>query len=795
MFSFNKSKDECTSQSNDTPLSPPIQTTEQKTVNETNFIQTIDKHVELVTATLSELLHSEDDASKKELINWILRLVALIPAKYSPTLHQNAGLVEMIKVWTNCNVIRSLLNLIRVFIMSDNRENIDYILTKLIEHSPKSDWVIAYLITLLPNEQTKISHCIQFLLSSRAMKVSITSILAYLSEHNPQAIVDSSKSDLAFLIHLSTTSKPLLNLLAYEAVNAIDVRMLNNLKLNQDLKKEVIYCIFNAPNSFELLKLLFNVSVHPDANQKVKFQSLAILELITYQLHQIVYCTLDKIQSKPLPLIKELQSNSEELVSTLLVNSNQSVLHKIQIRIINLLCVNYGIEYTTDIIFNFLNTLNAQFDHEFSVENESNNQLLINLLRSLRLPFGPALQNCFNNFIESSAEKQPRFWANLYKILETDSSIKIELDTIADKFAEQLQQKHNNLNSLYYILLIMQSCLEKQPFEASKSNHYLCISLSACLMQIINLLATERKNFKSKIIIVNLIQRCMSILARNHSSNCHIICRALIESEVKPVVEKPEIDCQDQIHVNLLKENSNFNSAFKFRKIPLVANKENSIYSTNLNDSFLRRQIILDTIRMCCSNTSNLLAALLVETLTPDVMFNDKSFPDEDFLKVTIERDLYITRKFESYPILWNLTDLIAKESSLRNCSLLVSALLAVQLTQWASPTANKDKVKFTEKLLKLVSTSEMVPATPFKYLPLVLNHLDSWEIYCMLNDVWRFLKDNYHTNSLNLNSNEQKFQVVKHYFERLRIIGGGKMPGNLYVKIFRSLNKEFVKC
>ena len=142
----------------------------------------------------------------------------------------------------------------------------------------------------------------------------------------------------------------------------------------------------------------------------------------------------------------------------------------------------------------------------------------------------------------------------------------------------------------------------------------------------------------------------------------------------------------------------------------------------------------------------------------------------------------YITRQFDSHSILRNLTDLIA-----------------VQLSEWALATVNKsEKVQLTEKLLKLISSSEMVPAVPFKYLPLVLPYLDSWEIYCMLNDLWRFLKDNYHTNSVLPNGDSdgvQKFQVVKHYFERLRIIGSGKVPGPIYVKIFKSLNKEPVQC
>lgn len=759
--------------------------------------------MDLITGTLSDLFKTEDDLSKKNFVNWIIKLLASIPAQYSSS-SENSKLLDKIKLWTDCNVIRSLLDLIKIFIMSDNKENINYILTKLIEHSPNSDWVTAYLITLLPNDKTIISHCIQFLLSSKALKISITSILAYLSEQHPRAIIDSSKSDIAFLINLSTTSRPLLDLIALEAVKEVNIQMLNNLKLNQDLKKEVLYCLFHAPNSFDLLKLLFNVSVHPDANAKVRKQSLAILELITHQLHQLVYSRMTMNQDmEKLPLIKELKNNSKELVCDLLIKSNESILHKIQIRIVHLLCVNYGIEFTTDILFHTLNSLNSNYDHDFNLKdtNQVYNQLLLDLIKSLRLPFGSSLQDCFNSFINSNnidkqIKFQPRFWANLHTVLNSDSAITIELDTITDKFAQQLQEEQLNLNSLYFILLIMQSCLEKQPVEASKSNHYLCISLSACLMQIINLLTSEKKNLKKKIIIINIIQKCMSILSRSqteYKSNCSIICRALIESELKPAAElRPQSDLEDRVYVSLLKENAEFNSSFKFRKIPLVGNSREILERQfSVNDCYLRKQIILDTIRACCSNSSTILASLLVETLIPDVMFNDKSFPDEDFLKVTIERDLSITRKFEMHPILWNLTDLIAKENSLKKCSLLISALLAVQLTSWASPTANKDKLKFTEKLLKLISNSEMVPASPFKCLSLVLSHLDSWEIYCMLNDVWRFLKDTHH--SINLNNLSPKDQ--KNYFERLRIISSGKIPGKLYVKVFRSLYKEAIKC
>lgn len=67
-------------------------------------------------------------------------------------------------------------------------------------------------------------------------------------------------------------------------------------------------------------------------------------------------------------------------------------------------------------------------------------------------------------------------------------------------------------------------------------------------------------------------------------------------------------------------------------------------------------------------------------------------------LKVTIERDLYVARKFESNPVLWDICELIAKAGSLQHCSVLIQALMAVQLCRWSAATAQMDKLEATQK-------------------------------------------------------------------------------------------------
>lgn len=127
---------------------------------------------------------------------------------------------------------------------------------------------------------------------------------------------------------------------------------------------------------------------------------------------------------------------------------------------------------------------------------------------------------------------------------------------------------------------------------------------------------------------------------------------------------------------------------------------------------------------------------------------------------------------------------------------------MAVQLTQWASATANKDKLHITQKyalfcrkcaemltafdfrLFKLMVKGGLLPEVPFGELPKLLPQLGSWEIFCVLNDVWRYLKDN--SSSLPP-ATRPNAPPLRPYIERLRIIMAQNIPGQPYVDIFKN--------
>lgn len=69
-----------------------------------------------------------------------------------------------------------------------------------------------------------------------------------------------------------------------------------------------------------------------------------------------------------------------------------------------------------------------------------------------------------------------------------------------------------------------------------------------------------------------------------------------------------------------------------------------------------------------------------------------------------MERDLHIFRVFEANPILWDLSEMVAKANCLYYCAVLIRALMAVQLTQWASATAGKEKLPYIQKLVNCIT-------------------------------------------------------------------------------------------
>lgn len=152
---------------------------------------------------------------------------------------------------------------------------------------------------------------------------------------------------------------------------------------------------------------------------------------------------------------------------------------------------------------------------------------------------------------------------------------------------------------------------------------------------------------------------------------------------------------------------------------------------------------LVSAIVACCQDSEHqntidgfsYVSLLLVELVSPDVMYNGLPWPEEEFTKVTMERDLQIRRMFRNCPILWSILGLIAcYRPALCYSSVLLRALCASVLHQWRSKSAetmngHKTELMFvTTKLLELLALGQLLPP-PLSYLHIVLPYLDANEV------------------------------------------------------------------
>jgi integrator complex subunit 5 len=188
--------------------------------------------------------------------------------------------------------------------------------------------------------------------------------------------------------------------------------------------------------------------------------------------------------------------------------------------------------------------------------------------------------------------------------------------------------------------------------------------------------------------------------------------------------------------------------------------------SPELDTVMHRTQLLIEVIKACCSSggtgsetgseqsaapvsldSVTAVSLLLVELISPDVMYNGLPWPEEEFCKVTVERDLHIRRLFDDIPLIWHLMSLVAMyRPALCYCSVLLRALIATLLAQWGSAAQqaqhNDGLLVTTTQVLELMALGQLLPP-PLSSLRDVIPYLQPQEVVQLLRDcVWNYLRD-----------------------------------------------------
>lgn len=138
--------------------------------------------------------------------------------------------------------------------------------------------------------------------------------------------------------------------------------------------------------------------------------------------------------------------------------------------------------------------------------------------------------------------------------------------------------------------------------------------------------------------------------------------------------------------------------------------------------------------------------------VSSDVMYNGLPWPDEEFIKVTMERDLQIRRTFKNAPILWSILGLVAAyRPSLCFTSVLLRGLCASVLHQWRAKTVDKyqtiannlELFTVTQRILQILAMGQLLPS-PLSHTHTVIEYLDPSEIAVVLKEcIWNYMKEN----------------------------------------------------
>jgi len=198
----------------------------------------------------------------------------------------------------------------------------------------------------------------------------------------------------------------------------------------------------------------------------------------------------------------------------------------------------------------------------------------------------------------------------------------------------------------------------------------------------------------------------------------------------------------------------------------------------------LREHVTGVMFRLCkhCGNEEEgykKLALQLVEVVSPDIMYNGIPWPEEEFMKVTMERDLQITRMLENHPILWTLMEMLARHKpALSYCSVLVRGVMCVCISHWQSTATSHltnfpHQVELTRRVVTLMGIAQFIPGH-LAILANILDMLEPGQLNCILVDIWNFMKVNVpgpSSYAVGQNRNFGPYSDFKPYCDRLRMV------------------------
>ncbi|GFQ95479.1 integrator complex subunit 5 [Trichonephila clavata] len=786
----------------------------------------------------------------------------------------HASLPEVLQLWMSCPPTRMLIDLttqcLSTLVSSNPDTCIDALIETSVRHSPHFDWVVAHIGSCFPNTViTRVLACglkdfmqqdvadeAQISTNKNPKIASVVGILGHLATHHDtdtrtaiRSLFNDSFSDSAsreqlaagpFLLQLAAMSDTLSHVISSEFVKIVNPEILNKMyhqvekwKLakvpgTEGLTNLVVHLLLRSDGGCQVIRCLLNIMPPSGVDIHIGIKSAAglILDSVLVEIQRRAYGGAAEI-----PLLHFLKTHVADLTSCL-VNPETSKTSWV-LNLLKFICF-HGEEPATIFVIGYLMS---------NVDGAA--QYISNIYQDIRMHQPNALSATLSHQMAELKSnrliKPVTLIQNIISLCQRDPWTPLITEGMAPNL-EVLAGQINSRNTDYSdaVVELLSICVNPKQMPMSS----LFIVCSSVVSYFFQLLDRENLDLVIKITLINNIKNLLANLCQQSSAQ-HAVLRMLLEgvldkkyctllgSKFKTDGTKPTTK------TNLLNENVKYMSSIT------LPQSHSSVFHSGIIGSGLRitkttprhekdlvllnKQVILDIIQACCraswrfplddapSNNNHslipgmkIVALLMVELISPDVMFNGLPWPDEDYLKVTVERDLHIKRKFEDHPILWDLLSLVAiNHPSLCYCSVLLRAVMAVLLSFWCSSqekaTTNCPKELATsQRLINIMAMGQLLPP-PLSYIDEVLPLVTPYEAFSLLSDIWQYMRDNvpspalFHSKGSSSSrvwrdfsgdkKDETKQFCDKKYINRLRFILFANIEkfGVVYAKFFPS--------
>ncbi|KAI5744171.1 hypothetical protein M8J77_026364 [Diaphorina citri] len=724
--------------------------------------------------------------------SWCLALLGQLSSKYQGRIGQVNSLHESLQLWMSCKATRTLVDIntqCLTCLMHFNTEIcINSLLDTSVEHSPHFDWVVAHVGSCFPHTViTRVLSCglKDYCLNEQGSKApklnSVVGILGHLASSH---FIDIKKTLLTlflwslepnipgedrstalqktitvpFLLQLASMSPILHKALCSDVLPALTLDIIRRLSSltpdwspymngKQGLLSLCVHLVVQCEEgAHHIVQLVLDTAKD---QRGLHDTAKTFIELLLKDMEQTM-----RSNSEPIRFLQSLENNILYLLQH--VPSDNEFVHSVLLRLLLLIGRHNSAAHV--IILEHVLLFSTLQDLMVLVSDRRATTPLSNAI-SL------ATRRLHTKSLESVEMDPARFWNNLYELLRWELSGKEVGKPVVRAISSNLTLLTEELESCTHahngekICRILTKTLGQMTTHVQLDQY---LKIARAIICFFFTLLYQEKDVKTQVVVCCALRQLLSTVCASSGPARTLALRELISSALltphaKLFGAKEKDIGQNPDEPSLLEENMkqvvgvmSHSSVFHAGVIGCGPRINSS--SSSLTPSLIshHEDLLLSLLGEICRGEAMGLALYLVEIISPDVMYNGLPWLEEDFCKVTIERDLHIKQFLDRTPVCWTLLSFIARaRPALCTCSVLLRAVTASLLCQWniarqrrQAPGSEPPLVQCTVRLLEIMSLGQLLPP-PLSALYLLIPHVTPQHVVMLLRDcVWSYMRD-----------------------------------------------------